>query len=262
MTKKFFVVGNNSSKSLSPTIFNYWFKKYKIHAKYGHIQLNNKNFDKRLKKLLLNKNVKGLNITIPFKKKIIKYIDVCDKHSNSINAVNCVTIKSKIFGTNTDWLGYYRTLPKNHKLKDKKVIIIGYGGAALSIHYVLKNKGFKNIEIYNRSKKKLRYEKKTKFTKKLSQLPRNIQSAGLIINTTPSNPIQKENIDLVDKKTILSDIVYRPKDTNFLKNFPENKKIYGISMLVEQAKPCFKKWFGFEPIADKELFNILDKKIK
>ena len=94
--KKFYVVGSNASKSLSPTIFNYWFKKYKIRASYGFLELNEKNFDKKIKEVLQNKETQGLNITIPFKQKIIKHTDILDKHSKTINAVNCLTVGKKL----------------------------------------------------------------------------------------------------------------------------------------------------------------------
>ncbi len=259
---RYYVVGNKASQSLSPIIFNYWFKKYKLKATYGFIEPNNKNFDKKIKEVLSNKNTKGLNITIPFKQKIIKYIDSLDKHSKNINAVNCVTIKSKIKGTNTDWFGYYKTLPKLKNFKKNKILLIGYGGAAHAIHYVLKTKGFKNIVVINRTRKILKFEKMKKHTLGLKNLDKHLPNADLIINTTPTNPIRGKKNNLIRKKTLLSDIVYKPKETSFLKSFPKNKKIYGISMLLEQALPCFKIWFGFNPIVDTKLLYLLDQKIK
>ena len=260
--KKFYVVGNKVSKSLSPTIFNYWFKKYKIKAKYSYLELSEKNFDNKIKKTLDDKNLTGLNITIPFKKKIIKHIDRLDIHAKKINAVNCVFKSSKIIGVNTDWIGYFKTLPKNNNIRNKKIVLIGYGGAALAIHYVLKNKGFKHITIINRTKRKLRFEKKTSYTKNIENSDRELLEADVIINTTPTNPIKKNMVMAISRKTLLSDIVYKPKETNFLKNFPNNKKIYGISMLLEQAIPCFELWFGFRPVVDVKLIKTLEKKIK
>ena len=119
--KKFYVVGTKTSKSLSPLIFNYWFKKHKIKSKYGYIELNLGNFNKKIKSTVFDKSVGGLNITIPFKQKIIKHIDVLDKHSKKINAVNCVLVKKNIRGSNTDWSGYYKTLPKDKKLKHEHI---------------------------------------------------------------------------------------------------------------------------------------------
>ena len=66
----------------------------------------------------------------------------------------------------------------------------------------------------------------------------------------------------MNKNALISDIVYKPKHTAFLKKFQENKKIYGISMLIEQAIPCFNEWFGFDPKVDSELIKKLNIKIK
>ena len=258
----YFVVGNAVSRSLSPTIFNYWFKKYNIKASYGYIEIKNKNFTKEITKVINNKETKGLNITIPYKKQIIKHIDVLDRHSKKINAVNCISIGKKIKGINTDWLGYFNSLPKNINIKNKTILLVGYGGAAQAIHYVLKNKGFKKIIIFNRSRKKINFLKKLTYTKNINTLDKYLQSANLIINTTPKNVIKKSKKHLVNKNVLLSDIVYSPKETEFLKMFPKNKKIYGISMLLHQAIPCFKLWFGFNPLVDTKLIKTLNKKIK
>ena len=259
--KRFYVIGTKTSKSLSPMIFNYWFKKYRIKATYGFLELTDTNFDKKITKLLKNEKLAGLNITIPYKKKIMKYVELINKNAKEINAINCISTSKKIKGTNTDWEGYYKTLPKGKILKNKKILLIGYGGAALAIHYVLKNKGYKNILIFNRTRKKTSFSNKREYTKNLSSLKKHLSSAELIINTTPTNPIKKNERKLINRKTILSDIVYVPKETAFLKSFPNNRKIYGISMLLQQAVLCFKLWFGFKPIIDKYLIELLDKKI-
>ena len=93
-------------------------------------------------------------------------------------------------------------------------------------------------------------------------IDKHLEEAGLVINTTPTNPIKKKQAKLIKKETILSDIVYKPKNTIFLRGFKQNKKIYGISMLLEQAIPCFKHWFGFDPKIDKALIRKIDNKIK
>ena len=259
--KKLYVVGNRTSKSLSPIIFNYWFKKYNIKASYGYLELTEKNFHKKIKEVLKRKDTLGLNVTIPFKSKIIKHLDTIDTHAKKIGAVNCVINKKIINGTNTDWTGYYKTLPNIKKIKNRKVVVLGYGGASHAIHYVLKKRGFKEILIFNRSKKKIKYSNKIEYTKTYSDLETYLNGVSLIINTTPINPILKKHLKLITKSTIVSDIVYSPKNTTFLKQFPKNKKIYGISMLIEQAKPCFKMWFGKNPSVDKKMLNAIYKKI-
>ena len=260
--KKLYVVGNRSSKSLSPIIFNYWFKKYNIDARYSYLELTTKNFHKKIKEVLENKDTLGLNITIPFKRKIIKHLSKLNQHAKKIGAVNCVINKRNVTGTNTDWTGYYKTLPKIKKTHDKKIIILGYGGASHAIHYVLKKKGFREILIFNRTRIKIKYSIKNEYTKTFKSLYKYLSGSFLIINTTPINPISKKHLSLIDKSTIISDIVYSPKKTVFLNHFPQNKKIYGISMLIEQAKPCFKMWFGFNPVTDKKFLNLIYKKIQ
>ncbi|MBD1147771.1 shikimate dehydrogenase [Pelagibacterales bacterium SAG-MED31] len=260
--KYFFVIGNKASQSLSPLIFNHWFKKYKINAKYKFVETKEVNFDDVLTKLLQNKKTHGLNITIPFKKKIIKFLDVKNIHAKKIGAVNCITVRKKIFGTNTDWIGYLGSIRKKKLRKDKKILILGYGGASQAIFYGLSVKGFKNIIVFNRSKKAIKAGGVKKFSKKYSQIDKHIKNADLIINTTPTNPLTKKQIKTINKSTLISDIVYKPKETAFLKNFKENEKIFGISMLIEQAKPCFYQWFGFSPVIDEVLLKKLNTKIK
>ena len=261
--KKIFVVGNKASKSLSPIIFNYWLKKYKIKAEYGYKEIKKKDFNKSIKKILKQKNTIGLNITIPFKKKLISLLDKADKHVENIGAVNCITIKNKkIFGTNTDWIGYKQCLEKHKLNKKSKIIIMGYGGAAKAVCYYFFKEGFKNVIVFNRTKKLIKKLPKKQYSKKLSLLSKHLSGASLLINTTPTNLIKPDQTNLLGKKTIVSDIVYLPKNTAFLNQFKKNKKIFGIEMLINQAIPCFEKWFGFKPSLDKKLINKIEKLIK
>ena len=116
--------------------------------------------------------------------------------------------------------------------------------------------------MFNRSRKAIKFNGNIKYTKRYYLINTYLKEADLIINTTPTNPLNKKQINLVKKTTIISDIVYKPRNTIFLKKFKENKKIYGISMLIEQAIPCFYKWFGFLPKVDNVLLQKIDKKIK
>ncbi len=258
--KKIYVVGNKASKSLSPLIFNYWFSKYKIKAKYDFLEVNEDNFNKEIKSLLKNRNTLGLNVTIPFKKKILSHIDWLDSHAEKIKAVNFVVNGQRIKGYNTDWIGYYNSIKKITSLRKQRVLLVGYGGAAQSIHYLLKLKKLKNVVIFNRTKRKILFETKIKYTKS-KNLEKYLPVSDLIINTTPTNPIKRNMVKLVRLETVLSEIVYNPKMTKFLNYFPDNKKNYGIDMLLEQAIPCFEKLFGFKPRIDSKLVKILDAQI-
>ena len=165
--KQFFVVGNKTSSSLSPLIFNHWFKKYKIKAKYFFIEVRKQSFDKTINKQIKNKKIYGFNITTPYKKNIIKYIDVKSAHAENIGAANCVSIEKKIKGTNTDWVGYYNSIKDEKINKNKKIVILGYGGASQAIVYAFKLKGFKHVNVFNRSKKAIILKNSTSYTKNI-----------------------------------------------------------------------------------------------
>ena len=260
--KNFFVIGDKASTSLSPLIFNHWFEKYNIRAKYYSLEVSKKNFDTEIVKKIRDKKIQGFNVTIPFKKDIIKYLDNKNIHAQNIGAVNCVTIGNKIKGINTDWVGYLNSIKQEKINKNKNILILGFGGASQAIYYGFLFKGYKNVSIFNRSKKTININRSNKYTKDYSLINSYLVKSDLIINTTPTNPLTKKQISLIKKTTIISDIVYQPKETPFLKKFKLNKKIYGISMLIEQALPCFKQWFGFVPIVDEVLIKKLNKKIK
>jgi len=260
--KKFFVIGDQTSKSLSPLIFNQWFKKYKIQAKYSFLEVTKKNFDSEVIKVLSDKNTKGFNVTIPFKKDIMKYLDNKNVHAQKIGAVNCVTVGNKTKGINTDWVGYLNSIKQEKINKNKNILILGFGGASQAIYYGFLLKGYKNVSVFNRSKKKINITGANKYTKNYSLIHSYLIKSDLIINTTPTNPLNKKQINLIKKTTTISDIVYQPKETPFLKELKFNKKIYGISMLIEQALPCFKQWFGFVPVVEDALIKKLHEKIK
>ena len=276
-TKKAYVIGTRVNNSLSPLIFNHWFEKYGVNARYSHKAIKEKNFNKDINKILEEDNLCGINVTIPFKEKIIKNIHKVDRHSKIIGAVNCVTVKNnKYYGSNTDWLGFGETLLganiNNKILKSKtqkktKTILIGYGGAAKAILYYLTTlmgyRNYKNIVVFNRTKRKIYIPKFTQTkTLPLKKISDHIDDACLIINTIPGNVFKDLKIKRIKKRIAVCDIVYKPKETKFLRHFANPKtKVYGIDMLLNQAKPCFHKWFGFMPSVDRALINKILKKI-
>ena len=271
--KKAFVVGANVSKSLSPTIFNYWFDKYGINAEYGYKEIKKKSFDKDIKLILKEDGLCGLNITIPFKEKIIPHLDTLDKHSTQIGAVNCVSkIGKTLEGTNTDWLGFQESLKwaQEHgtqKIEKKNIaIVVGYGGSAKAIIYSLSFMGFKTIRVFNRSFNKIRNINNI-IPHKLEELKDYFGEADLIVNTVPIN-FEKELRLGLPRYTIVDslnatghgfDAVYN-YNTLFLDHISYPKRIYGIHMLIHQAAPCFHKWFGIKPEVDISLVLLLENK--
>ena len=182
--KKAYVIGTNVSTSLSPEIFNYWFKKYKINAEYDYIEIKEINFDREIKSILKTKDLIGLNITMPYKEKILPYLTKINKqephpnplgefgeaglgHFDQLNQeikppINCLTInKNEIEGTNTDWIGFNEAYIKH--INTQKIIesqhgdalILGYGGAARGVVYALVKMNFERIIVFNRTFNKI-----------------------------------------------------------------------------------------------------------
>ena len=265
MTKKIYVIGSNVSKSLSPLIFNYWFKKKKIDAFYSYKEINNNNFDESISAMLLEKNLLGFNVTIPFKQMIINKIKKSDKHSKNIGAVNCVTNKNNFWeGTNTDWIGFLNSVKqKNKEIKKNNVVVIGYGGAAKAIIYALQQDEYKNIIIFNRTYEKIKNLKKTDnlYPIQKEELLERVYSADMVVNTTPTNPLKNQTF-IKTINAVSYDAVYKPKETDFLSCFKKNNRIYGISMLLHQAIPCFERWFGITPEIDSDLIRLLNSHIE
>lgn len=267
MTKKAYVIGSNVKESLSPLIFNYWFKKRNIDAEYSFIEIEPNNFDKEIGLILKEKNLCGLNVTIPFKELIIKKLNGVDSDSKKIGAVNCVTKQNNLWiGKNTDWVGFltpFLKAIKKENIKKNNLIVLGYGGAAKAIIYALQKQGFKKIKIFNRTFKKI--EKLDILSGidviKFSELESHIKKTDIIINTTPVNLLDDFGSLVFKTKKLAFDIVYKPKKTDFLSNFTENNRIYGINMLVYQAAPCFEEWFGEKAVIDKKLFDLLEDQI-
>ena len=273
--KKAYVIGTKVNKSLSPLIFNHWFEKYNISATYSFKVIKEQSFNKEIKKLLEEENLCGLNVTIPYKEKILKNMNELDKASKIIQAVNCVTIKDKkYYGSNTDWRGFGEALSDSlfskrlEIQKNNKAILIGYGGAAKAVLYSLSlmdPKYKNNTYVFNRSKKKINLPFiSQKNTLALEKIKDHLSQAVLIINTTPTNILKDLGVKKINKKVVVCDIVYKPKETKFLQHFTNPMaKIYGISMLINQAKPCFFNWFGVKPLEDdllkNKLFNEISK---
>lgn len=258
-TKTICLLGHPIKHSFSPAIHNYLFEKYLKNNIYVCFDVE----EDKLKDCILGikaLDIKGCNVTIPHKVNIIKYLDSIDENAKLIGAVNTINNKGGILkGYNTDGVGFVKSiLDKSYEIKDKKVMIIGAGGACRSIAIELAANGVKSIEIRNRSLEKANeiinsinnnFNTDAKCSKEAIDCS-SLMNVDILINTTP---IGMENdlcpIDTnikINKKLLVCDIVYKPQDTVFLKWARKNNLdiIYGIDMLINQAFEAFKIWTG------------------
>ena len=153
--KKFLVIGNPIEHSLSPELHNYWIKKNSINAIYEKERLNEDQLEQYISQVK-NKKIDGFNVTVPFKKTIIPYLDELSIEANSTQSVNTVYRKgNKIVGHNTDIFGFRTSIEKTeYDLKNKEVLILGAGGVVPSIIFSLIKMKVSKIKISNRTREK------------------------------------------------------------------------------------------------------------
>ena len=262
---KYLVIGNPIEHSLSPKLHNFWMKNNNIEAIYEKRKLE----ADELKDLILEvkkKKIKGVNVTVPFKKIIIPLLDKLSIEAQNTQSVNTIYLENnKTIGHNTDIDGFELGVKKlRYNLSNKKVLILGAGGVVPSIIYALNKMNVSEIIISNRTKQKAE-NLKTLFNNLNIIDWGDIPNFDMIINATSVglNKEDKLNLDfsLVGKNKFFYDVIYNPKETNFLKvgkklgNMTENGKL----MFIYQALSAFNIWHGVKPEVNDEVIKILDQ---
>ncbi len=269
--KKFLVIGNPIKHSLSPFLHNYWFKKLKLNCEYKKLKINNSKI-KNILNEVRRKKIEGLNVTIPFKSRVIKFLNILKGDALKTLSVNTVYLeKKKLVGDNTDVYGFSYGILKQVKTKIKVAGIIGAGGVTPSIILSLIKRGVKKIYITNRTFSKLKPVKK-KFGKivqpvKWNEYPKVFAKVQILINATSLGLLGYKdlrfNFDIFNKKINVVDIVYNPENTRFLKDAKKygHRTFTGLDMFVYQAQRAFFIWNKKNPEVNKDIYKKLRKKI-
>ena len=143
MTKKFGIIGNPIKHSLSPVLHNYWFQKYGINASYSIIEIEDSKLSDIVRKIR-DKNLSGINITLPFKQKIVPYIDILINDAEATSSVNTLYLNQNemVVGENTDVFGLQAAYLKEvDDISNKKALVIGAGGVSPSVILSLQKSG-------------------------------------------------------------------------------------------------------------------------
>ena len=257
--KKFFVIGNPISHSLSPELHNFWLKKNNIDAIYEKVKLEENELKGFIDKLR-NEEIHGINVTVPFKNKVIKYIDKFSLEVETTDSVNTIYKSGNdIIGHNTDVAGFELGL-RHSKINvlHKSIFILGAGGVVPSIIYSLLSMGCKKIFLSNRT-----FAKAEKLKKKFDEIEilkwGEIPDFDIVINAT-SVGLLGDSLDLNLKVAdrIFYDVIYNPKETKFLKKAKENgnKIENGQLMFIYQANQSFSIWNNVIPKIDEEVLKI------
>lgn len=231
-----------------------------------HLALGNHDYNlfeiapENLEAFMKEHNFKGINVTIPYKKAVIPYLDVISPEAQKIGAVNTVTVRDgKLYGDNTDYFGFVYMLEKSGiSVKDKKSVVLGGGGASATVQAVLRDFGAKEVIVVDLN---------TENNYKNLYLH---YDAQIIVNTTPvgmypNNLKSLVNLDDFKNITGVLDVVYNPLKTKLIldaeaRNIPCSA---GLSMLVAQAKKAHEIFFDtkIDTSVCEKIENILKKQM-
>ena len=273
MKKKFGIIGNPIKHSLSPVLHNYWFDKYNLEANYSIIEANDKDLTEIINKIK-NGSLAGINVTLPFKQKIIHHVDKIINDAEQTGSVNTILLDNDnfIIGENTDVFGLQAAYLKEiDNDLNKKSLVIGAGGVSPSVILSLQKSGIKQISITNRTNEKCIFLKK-KFNN-ISILPwdnleNEIKNFDIIINATSLGLKNGEDFNFNFSKTkndvVYIDTIYNPLETKTYKYLKkEGRKVFnGLDMFIYQGQKSFYLWNKINPEIDDSLIELLNSKLK
>lgn len=271
MKKLFGVIGDPIAHSMSPAMHNDLFELYGIDAVYVPFHVSKGDLGAAVKGLKAL-GVSGFNVTIPHKTDIIPHLDKVDSLAQAIGAVNTVKNENGLLvGYNTDGPGFVKGLENMAAdLGSRSALIIGAGGASRAIYFSMAQAGIKRIDFYNRTAAKAEelisscpYKVESKVLgqeaaeKSLSDYQLVIQTTSIgMVPDTESLPLSPENLT---QNTIVSDIIYNPLQTKFLKEAAKKGAAIqnGVGMFVFQGALAFEIWTGVFPDTRRMEANVL-----
>ena len=264
MIKKYLVIGNPIEHSLSPKLHNYWIKENNIDATYDKKKLE-ENELKNIVSEVKEGKISGINVTVPFKKAVIPFLDELSLEANETKSVNTIYLQDgKTIGHNTDIAGFELAIKyAKYDLTNKKIFLLGAGGVVPSIIYSLRKMKVSKITLSNRTKEK---------AESLKNIFKNIEivdwgkivNFDMIINATSIGLKNEDGIKFdysaVGPDKFFYDVVYNPKETIFLKRAKlfGNRTENGKMMFLYQAHQAFTIWHKIMPEINDETIKFLD----
>lgn len=275
LTTNAFVTGYPIKHSRSPVIHGYWLKTMGIAGSYRAHAVEPENFAEFMR-LLRNgeSGYIGGNVTIPHKESAYRLSDCKTEIAEELGAANTLWLEDgKIHATNTDGEGFLANLDDQAAGWDKTAragkaaVVLGAGGAARAVIQALRNRGFSEIRVVNRTLVRAE-EMRHRFGERVTAHPMEalqevMQDAGLFVNTTSlgmdGEPAPAINFGRLVHGAVVTDIVYVPLITPILAQAQAQGRrvVDGLGMLLHQAVPGFEKWFGKRPVVDATLRNLV-----
>jgi len=262
--KKYLVIGNPIEHSLSPKLHNYWLKENNIDAIYDKKRLD-ENELKNIISEIKEEKINGINVTVPFKKAVIPFLDELSPEAKDTQSVNTIYLQNGItIGHNTDIAGFELAIKyAKYDISNKKIFILGAGGVAPSIIYSLKKMKASKITLSNRTKEKAENIKKLFEDLEIVDWGETIDF-DMIINATSIGLNNEDEIKIdfssIGPNKFFYDVIYNPRETIFLKKAKlfGNKAENGKMMFIYQAHQSFTIWHKKMAKIDDETIKLLD----
>jgi len=235
------LIGKPLKHSFSAAYFNQKFAAENIDSRYQNFELEH--ISKLPQLLQQNANLKGLNVTIPYKKEVLPYLHAADETVQQIGACNCIKIvDGKLYGFNTDTIGFRQSLQPFLKAHHTKALVLGTGGSSGAVQYALQQLQIP-FQLVSRQK-----EKETFLYEELT--PEIIKEHTLLINTTPLGMFPHVDAapalpySALTAQHLLYDLIYNPEKTLFLQRGEAQGAtvVNGYQMLLLQAEAGWEIW--------------------
>jgi len=255
------VIGWPVRPSLSPRLHSFWLEQYEINGAYVPLEVQPENCQDFLAHLAV-RGFAGINVTVPHKETAAAAVDVLDANARRLGAVNTIVVQpdGALFGSNTDGFGFMENLiagAPGWTPGNGPAVVLGAGGAARAVVAALLGAGVPEVRLINRT-----FERAEILADEIGGVisvinwenrSSALDGTALLINTTTlgmtGKPPLDLALDLLPLSAVVNDIVYAPVMTPLLEGAKNrgNSIVDGIGMLLHQARPGFRHWFGVEP---------------
>jgi shikimate dehydrogenase len=261
------VMGWPIAHSRSPKIHNYWLKLHRIEGAYAPFAIEPGKLGEALR-ALATLGMAGCNLTIPHKETALKLVDVVEAGAARIGAINCVVVgeDGRLTGKNYDGFGFIaalRAAAPSWEAKAAPAAVIGAGGGARAIVAGLLDAGATEIRVFNRTRERAQALARdfgaAVHAHAWEERSAGLAGAGLLVNTTSQGMVGQPPLEIdlaaLPPSAVVSDIVYAPLETPLLEAARRAGLVAvdGLGMLIHQARPAFRDWFGVMPEATPEL---------
>ena len=266
------VMGDPVLHSRSPLLHNFWLASHGLKGRYVPLEIKPEGLRAALRALPAL-GFAGCNLTIPHKVAAMAIVDRVDAVSRRIGAINCVTVEpdGSLAGTNNDGFGYFESIlaaKPNWRVAAGPIVVLGAGGGARAVIVALADRGAREIRVLNRTDARAQQLaddlgapiKALRWAQRADAL----DSAAMLVNTTSQGMVGQPALDItltrLPKTALVSDIVYIPQVTPLLAAAQAhgNPTVGGLGMLINQARPAFRSWFGIMPEVTPELLAAIE----